>query len=66
MIDLESVDIGGAFKRDPQVGDQERKTRFQICQSCEHLQTSNFCKVCKCFMPIKARVPFFSCPIKKW
>ena len=43
--------------------------RIEICKSCEHSYTSLKrvrCKVCKCFMEIKARIPYLSCPKDKW
>jgi hypothetical protein len=50
-----------------QVEETVRKTRFQICQSCEHLnKTWHRCEICKCWMPVKARLPGTKCPEKKW
>jgi hypothetical protein len=44
-----------------------RTTRFEICQLCEHLnKTWHRCEICKCWMPVKARLPGTKCPAGKW
>jgi hypothetical protein len=51
----------------PEVPESTRKTRFQICQSCENLnKTWHRCEICKCWMPVKARLPGTKCPQAKW
>jgi hypothetical protein len=41
--------------------------RMKICKQCENLGNPlPFCKICKCFMPLKTRVPIAHCPIGKW
>ena len=42
------------------------KERMAICYDCEKLNKARFCKVCKCFMPIKTKIDFLHCPDKKW
>jgi hypothetical protein len=45
--------------------DKEKK-RIDICKECQFLTKSATCSICGCWMPLKARLPFFSCPKKKW
>lgn len=40
--------------------------RMDICKECVFFTKQKFCKVCGCFMPIKTRIPFMKCPMKKW
>ena len=40
--------------------------RLQICNSCPQLNTFKVCKLCKCFMPLKARIKSTTCPLNKW
>ena len=46
--------------------------RLEICEECEHFQkTFKMCKVCKCLITLKARMPIGSyfgnlCPKGKW
>ena len=43
------------------------KEKLAICKSCEKfVDAVKMCKVCKCFMPVKTRIPGLSCPIDKW
>lgn len=50
-----------------EVSDADRKTRFQICQDCEELEKKwHTCGICKCWMPVKARLPKMKCPAGKW
>ena len=43
------------------------KDRITICNSCDfYRQWAKQCKVCKCFMPLKARLTTTSCPMGKW
>lgn len=44
----------------------ESERRWNICKSCEHLNSMNFCNQCACFMPLKTKIPFAVCPIGKW
>ncbi len=44
-------------------------SRVRICQKCDErkwIGRSLWCKLCKCFIPAKARVPDEKCPLKKW
>ena len=42
------------------------QTRIAICETCEEYNEFKFCNQCKCFMPLKARIPFTTCPLGKW
>ena len=43
------------------------KERYSICQSCNNFnKLTTQCKKCGCFMPIKVRYSFFSCPMNNW
>ena len=49
------------------VSDEIREERFNICKSCEEFhKTTEFCRVCGCYMPAKTWIASTSCPIKKW
>lgn len=45
--------------------DKEKK-RIDICKECEYITEHASCSICGCYMPLKARIPFFSCPKQKW
>ena len=36
--------------------------RLQCCQACPHLESGHTCRVCGCFVPIRARIREFACP----
>jgi len=45
------------------------KEKLTICKQCEHfLNVTKVCNVCKCFMPVKTRIPGLHCPLEepKW
>lgn len=44
----------------------ESERRWNICKSCDKLNSMNFCNECACFMPLKTKIPFAVCPIGKW
>lgn len=41
------------------------KERLSICNSCDDFDGTK-CKVCGCFMKVKAAIPMSDCPKKKW
>ena len=41
-------------------------TDLNTCNKCEHLNSFKACKVCNCFMPLKARLKRATCPKNKW
>ena len=43
------------------------KDRMAICKECTHyFKPTGSCKICKCFMKIKARIGSQECPQKYW
>lgn len=41
--------------------------RLAICNTCPELIKATWtCKECGCFMKVKARLGFASCPLDKW
>ena len=45
----------------------EPATRLAICMGCDHYRSwAKQCRICKCFMPVKVRIPNTRCPIQKW
>lgn len=49
------------------VDENIRKSRLDICLSCEHLfKPTQNCKKCGCFVVAKTWLKDTSCPIKKW
>ena len=40
--------------------------RWGLCSSCEFLTEKNSCQKCGCFMKVKHKLAFASCPIGKW
>lgn len=52
-----------------QQGDMEIKdsdVRINICKSCENFSMLNTCKLCGCFMPLKVKWSYSTCPENKW
>jgi len=49
------------------VADDIREKRLNICKSCDEFHKSTeFCRVCGCYMPAKTWIASQSCPLKKW
>ena len=49
------------------VGEKIYKKRITICKGCTHyFKLTGSCKICKCFMKIKARIGVEECPKKFW
>ena len=45
----------------------EYKERYETCIACPRFfKPTRQCKECKCFMPLKVRIPSQNCPIGKW
>ena len=40
--------------------------RWTLCSGCEFLTEKNTCQKCGCFMKVKHKLAFASCPIGKW
>lgn len=42
-------------------------TRLRICSECPHKnKIVNVCNVCKCILPIKAKLARAACPDRRW
>ena len=47
--------------------DDLTKARINMCHECEHFsKIMDQCKLCGCFINLKAKVLEASCPIEKW
>ena len=40
--------------------------RWNLCSGCEFLTETNKCEKCGCFMKVKHKLAYASCPIGKW
>lgn len=41
--------------------------KLNVCSVCQHYKPlTKRCNMCGCFMPVKAAIPIFKCPIGKW
>lgn len=40
--------------------------RIELCMACEHLKNNSRCKLCGCWVRLKARIDIAHCPIDKW
>jgi|688.fasta_scaffold00229_39 hypothetical protein len=46
--------------------EEQRNQRLEICKTCDQFHSTDFCKLCGCYMPVKTYIPSVSCPQKKW
>ncbi|MCX7632217.1 MAG: DUF6171 family protein [Turneriella sp.] len=46
--------------------DELHKERLSICQKCEYLIAGTNCRLCGCFVYLKARYARASCDIHRW
>lgn len=46
--------------------DAVRSERLEICKKCEYLALGSNCKLCGCFVHMKARYAGASCDINRW
>jgi hypothetical protein len=44
---------------------EQYEERMNMCGSCEHLEKAT-CGVCKCYLPVKAKMRSQNCPLNKW
>ena len=44
----------------------EAKARMEICKQCPELSNAGRCRMCGCFMILKARLNGAQCPLQKW
>jgi len=50
-----------------QVSEESQKKRWEICNRCEFLTKSlKRCQKCGCFMALKVKFDYASCPKGKW
>lgn len=40
--------------------------RLSICKQCDQLSELSICKQCGCIMPLKVKMGWVDCPLKKW
>lgn len=40
--------------------------RLSICHQCPEIRNLDICNQCGCFMQIKTRIFFATCPLGKW
>tara|TARA_R100001460_G_scaffold13815_3_gene31160 strand:- start:2096 stop:2494 length:399 start_codon:yes stop_codon:yes gene_type:complete len=49
------------------VSDEIYDDRLNICKNCDYyFKPTGSCKICLCFMSIKARISLMECPQKYW
>ena len=69
-ISTKIKDIKKATKdvfKNKRVTEKQYKNRLKTCNDCIYLvRSTNMCRVCGCFMKIKASLPSSSCPLNKW
>ncbi len=59
----EFIDTVKAVAKNPKLINGEE--RLEICKKCEHYSIGR-CKLCNCFMHIKARLAASKCRLNKW
>lgn len=64
--DWEKIDTKINLLDSIQVSNEDRKNRYKVCITCDKLTQWDICKVCNCWMPLKAKIPIFKCPLNKW
>ena len=45
---------------------EEYNRRISICSKCDQKNGMNICTACGCIIPLKAKLEFAGCPLKKW
>jgi hypothetical protein len=48
------------------VDEEVQKSRYDLCEGCEHLMATKQCSQCGCMMPIKTKLLHAKCPVGKW
>ncbi len=61
LLDAASDTLHGEF-----ASEEVRQKRIEICKGCEYLAMGSNCKLCGCFVHVKARFKNASCDINKW
>ena len=55
------------INQNKRVTEKQYKDRLKTCNDCLYLMRSTqMCRLCGCFMKIKASLPSSRCPIDKW
>jgi len=60
------LNAGIDFVRGDYAEDSVKAERLAVCKSCEYLFKGSNCKLCGCFVHIKAGLANASCDIHKW
>jgi hypothetical protein len=66
MFDFSKVKIQPYPLGIPRCDSATKELRMEICNSCDDLNSFNFCTHCGCFMPLKTELANSSCPVGKW
>jgi len=50
------------------VDDEVHKKRVDVCMTCENYSNNigQYCKICRCYVPVKTKLKNTTCPINKW
>lgn len=48
------------------VSKEEYKSRLKTCNLCPHKSSINICKLCGCFVILKAKLAEAKCPDNRW
>lgn len=49
------------------VANEIADSRMQLCEQCpELIKMTKQCKKCGCFMALKTKIKFATCPLQKW
>lgn len=49
------------------LNDEDTGKRLDLCRSCDkYIKLTHQCKMCGCFMNLKAKLKNASCPLGKW
>lgn len=46
--------------------EDEKNSRYAICEVCPYFLSSKQCSKCGCFMPAKTSLKYATCPVGKW
>jgi hypothetical protein len=67
VLRIRPVTKGAAAKPLQMATAETSKARLAICHSCKELRRPiDQCKLCGCFMQVKARLQSSKCPAGKW
>lgn len=67
MSRLSEIAVQAINKVIPLTGDEIAVERLKVCEGCaDFAHLSRQCKLCWCFMDLKAKMLEAKCPIGKW